>query len=408
MAYVPNRLAGGLTAGSSGPSRHRADAAPSIFADTLEGLSDVLTQAGLGLFVSSSAYQTDIEESQIRSLLERRPDAMVLTGLTHTTATRELLRGFGIPVVETWETGDQVVDMAVGYSNREAAHAMTAELIRSGYRRIAFVNGPMDTNERARHRAEGYQAAMAEAGLPALPIHVVRDEAAIVPETGARAIRALQHTAPDVDAVFFTSDVFAVGAILACREPASASPTARIAGFTISRSGAWCRPRSPPCPRSRWAARPGMILARLAGSAPHARHDLGFSVSRAVQPARHEPRPLDDTPVTGNIRFCQWSANWALGRNLDAAQVAGRRHGGSSDHLRHGAGDNGRSDPDRSVNLSPRRGRGRQGGGAPPASSSGHQRRGDVTKQVQAMENLINQGVDVISINFIDAPPSAR
>lgn len=28
---------------------------------------------------------------------------------------------------------------------------------------------------------------------------------------------------------------------------------------------------------------------------------------------------------------------------------------------------------------------------------------GDVTKQVQAMENLINQGVDVISINFIDA-----
>jgi len=28
---------------------------------------------------------------------------------------------------------------------------------------------------------------------------------------------------------------------------------------------------------------------------------------------------------------------------------------------------------------------------------------GDVTKQIQAMENLINQGVDVISINFIDA-----
>ena len=28
---------------------------------------------------------------------------------------------------------------------------------------------------------------------------------------------------------------------------------------------------------------------------------------------------------------------------------------------------------------------------------------GDVTKQIQAMENLINQGVDVISINFIDS-----
>ena len=28
---------------------------------------------------------------------------------------------------------------------------------------------------------------------------------------------------------------------------------------------------------------------------------------------------------------------------------------------------------------------------------------GDVTKQIQAVENLINQGVDAISVNFIDA-----
>jgi hypothetical protein len=162
LGYVPNRLAGSLTAGSTGlvaaivPTlRH------SLFADTLEGLSE----AGLGLFVSSSTYRTDVEESQIRSILERRPDAIVLTGLTHTSAARNLLRGFGIPVVETWETSDEPVDMVVGYSNREAAHAMTAELIRSGYRRIAFVNGPAENNERARHRAEGYMAAMQEAGL---------------------------------------------------------------------------------------------------------------------------------------------------------------------------------------------------------------------------------------------------
>ena len=58
--------------------------------------------------------------------------------------------------------------MAVGYSNRDAAHAMTVELIRSGYRRIVFVNGPAENNERARHRAEGYLAAMPEAGLEAL------------------------------------------------------------------------------------------------------------------------------------------------------------------------------------------------------------------------------------------------
>ena len=69
---------------------------------------------------------------------------------------------------------------------------MTAELVRSGYRRIAFVNGPADINERARHRAEGYFAAMREAGLSVAPIHIVNDEAAILTETGAKAIRSLR------------------------------------------------------------------------------------------------------------------------------------------------------------------------------------------------------------------------
>ena len=58
---------------------------------------------------------------------------------------------------------------------------------------------------------------MKEAGLSAPPIHVVHDEAAIRPETGAKAIRVLRQQS-DIDAVFFTSDIFAVGAILACRE----------------------------------------------------------------------------------------------------------------------------------------------------------------------------------------------
>jgi LacI family gluconate utilization system Gnt-I transcriptional repressor len=284
LGYVPNRLAGSLTAGSSGlvaaivPTlRH------SIFADTLEGISDVLSEAGLGLFVSSSAYRTDVEESQIRSILERRPDALVLTGLTHTGATRELLRGFGIPVVETWETGDEPVDMSVGYSNREAAHAMTAELVRSGYRRIAFVNGPTESNERARHRAEGYQAAMREAGLSAPPIHIASDEAAILPETGAKAIRALRTSEPDVDAVFFTSDVFAVGAILACRELGIDVPRQMgIAGFHDLEIGRVVSPTltTVHVPAMEMGRKAGhMILARLSGKkVPRDRHDLGFSI----------------------------------------------------------------------------------------------------------------------------------
>lgn len=218
LGYVQNRLAGNLTAGRSGlvaaivPTlRH------SLFADTIEGMSDVLAEAGVDLIVANSGYRADVEESQIRTLLERRPDAIVLTGLTHTSEARQLLKRAAIPVVETWESTDRPIDVAVGFSNRDAARAMTLALVESGHRRIVFVNGPSETNERARHRAEGYRAAMEGAGLQPRPIEVVRDVGAIRIETGGKLIHKLLRSARPPDAIFFTSDVFAVGAILECR-----------------------------------------------------------------------------------------------------------------------------------------------------------------------------------------------
>jgi LacI family gluconate utilization system Gnt-I transcriptional repressor len=284
VGYIPNRTAGSLTAGISGivgvvvPTlRH------SLFAETIEGLSDVLAGAGIDLLVASSRYETGAEEAQIRALLGRRPDAIVLTSLTHTRAARDLLRSAGIAVVETWESADEPIDMAVGFSNRDAAHAMTGELVRSGYRNIVFVNGPTAGNERARHRSEGYRAAMKQADLQARRIRTVRDVGEILPETGARLVRKLIAEDPQVDAVFFTSDVYAVGAILECRKAGIAVPEQMgIAGFHDLELGRVVMPslttvHVPALEIGREAGR--MILTRLSGQEPEAeRRDLAFEI----------------------------------------------------------------------------------------------------------------------------------
>src|SRR5258708_33683708 len=64
LGYVPNRLAGSLTVGRTGlvaaivPTlRH------SPFADTIEGMSDVLAAAGLHLIVANSRYRAAVEET---------------------------------------------------------------------------------------------------------------------------------------------------------------------------------------------------------------------------------------------------------------------------------------------------------------------------------------------------------
>jgi LacI family gluconate utilization system Gnt-I transcriptional repressor len=292
VGYIPNRTAGSLTARMSGivgvvvPTlRH------SLFAETIEGVSDVLAAAGLDLIVANSRYQTGAEEAQIRALLGRRPDAIVLTSLTHTPAARELLRDSGIAVVETWESADEPIDMSVGFSNRDAAHAMTGELIRSGYRRIVFVNGPSAGNERARHRSEGYRAAMREAGLQVRPVRVARDVGAIQPETGARIIRKIIAQDPEVDAVFFTSDVYAVGAILECRKHGIGVPERMgIAGFHDLDLGRVVSPslttvHVPALEIGREAGR--MILSRLkGGETEKPRAELPFRIVARESTAR--------------------------------------------------------------------------------------------------------------------------
>lgn len=83
-------------------------------------------------------------------------------------------------------------------------------LLKSGRRRIGFVGGPADEVE-VQRRYEGYAAALAEAGLPPDPALVSYGD--WTAESGAAQTRLLLKTAPDLDAIFASSDLMAVGAI---------------------------------------------------------------------------------------------------------------------------------------------------------------------------------------------------
>lgn len=230
--YVPNVMPGVL----SGRVRSRIVTAliptlqHAIFADTITGLSDVLRPHGYHLLLGETGYRRDDEDALVEAFLAHRPDAFMLTGVTRSKRSRELLTRSGVPVVETWELSRSPVDMVVGYSNEEAAAAMTRYLAGRGYRRIAFVSGPSRTNERARRRETGYQRALEGLRLPVLPIRTIGEPSAPTLEEGAGILDAVLADRPD--AIFFTSDIYAVGALLAAQERGLAVPRRLgIAGF---------------------------------------------------------------------------------------------------------------------------------------------------------------------------------
>ncbi len=233
LGYLPNHVAGSL---ASQRTRIVAVLVPTIqhavFADTIQGLADVCRDHGYHLMLADTDYSVANEDALIDAFLGRRPDAMVLTGITRSPAARARLAAAGIPLVETWELTDDPIDTVVGYSNEQAAYAMTQALAVRGYRRIAFVSRPTAGNERTFRREQGYRRAIAELGLPVLDVPAIGVARAIVPQDGAAALLDLLARDPAVDAVFFTNDVYAVGALAECHRRGIAVPQRLgIAGF---------------------------------------------------------------------------------------------------------------------------------------------------------------------------------
>ena len=127
-------------------------------------------------------------------------------------------------MVETGNLPAKPIDMAVSYSNFDAARAMTGHLGRLGYRRIGFVTLPLRDNDRSRERRRGYFAALKELGLPADPGLVLEAPGGFA--EGADALVRLVQTHPDIDACFFAGDVLAVGACSNARGAAGPCPAA--------------------------------------------------------------------------------------------------------------------------------------------------------------------------------------
>ena len=116
--YVPDATARIFASGRSG---FVAVLVPSInnsnFADTVRGMSHVFEAAGLQVLLGDTGYSVDREDVLIGTLLQRRPEAIILTGGVHTAHARNMLANADIPIVETWDLPKTPLGHVVGFSN---------------------------------------------------------------------------------------------------------------------------------------------------------------------------------------------------------------------------------------------------------------------------------------------------
>jgi len=99
----------------------------------------------------------------------------------------------------------------VSVDNLNGAKQAVQHLLQQGRRNIGIITGPMAWWE-ARERYAGWQEALGEAGLEASfsLVALSNDWSAV---NGERGMRALLEQAPEIDAIFASSDQIALGAM---------------------------------------------------------------------------------------------------------------------------------------------------------------------------------------------------
>ena len=205
--YVPNLLAGGL---ASTRSRLVAAVVPTIagpvFLETVQSLTESLAERGYQLMLGQSGYPGSREDALLEAIIGRRPDGIVLTGIMHSAEGRRRLLASGIPVVETWDLTPTPIDMLVGFSHVEVGRAVAAFLQAKGRRRFAVVAGD---DERATRRLGAFEAAALALGLPEVRRVVVPAPTTL--RSGRGALSTLLGGGAEIDAVFCSSDLLALG-----------------------------------------------------------------------------------------------------------------------------------------------------------------------------------------------------
>jgi len=211
MNYVPDQMAGSLTTKKSG---FVAVLVPSLnnlhFAETVQALTDELASVGQQILLGYTNYSSVREEQLVETMLRRRPEAIVLSYDGHSERTVDLLLNAQIPVIELWERPGEPIGHTIGFSNEDAAAAMTEKLLGLGYRAITFLAEAGDDWTRGAARREGFKRAMTNAGLSSSRVvQVGRPPMSI--ENGADAVPIILEKFPDTDCIFCVSDAAAFG-----------------------------------------------------------------------------------------------------------------------------------------------------------------------------------------------------
>jgi LacI family transcriptional regulator len=219
LNYQPNMLAQALASGRSfAIGLVVPDLVHPFFAEFAKSLSAVLRQNGFVLVLASSEEDPEIERSEIRTLVNRGMDVILVASCQPRTIEQ--------PFEDLRKTPLLLIDRRflpfeasfVGIDDVLAGELATRHLLSTGRRRIAHIGGK--STSPSIDRSRGFHASMASAGVSIPEGFVVMldhfEESG--DRAGYQAMQALLQRPARPDGVFCYNDLAAVGAMQAAMD----------------------------------------------------------------------------------------------------------------------------------------------------------------------------------------------
>ena len=217
LGYTPNFNARAMAAkqsrtiGAIIPTMENA-----IFARGLQAFQETLLEQRYNLLVSSSAYQPKLEAQQIRELVARGADGLLLIGYERDQSVYDYLARRGIPTVLAWASRLEADHASVGFDNRAAMRQLADKVLEMGHRRIAVISGITKGNDRALERLAGIMDSWQAHGFHVDDLPVIETPYEI--ESGAEAFEKLVQLDAMPTVIMCGNDVLAAGVVSKARD----------------------------------------------------------------------------------------------------------------------------------------------------------------------------------------------
>jgi len=214
LNYRPNMIARGLASGRTFTvGLIVPDLVHPFFAEFAKSLSGYLRNHQHALILASSEEDPEVERQEIRTLLSRGVDVLIIASCQANLRNFYELGDERTPYLLFDRNFPHLASHFVGSDDVQVGRIATEHLISLGRKHIAHIGGKnMST---AFDRLRGYRDALTEAKLPAPDNYVIcfekTEEAGDA--IGHQAMEELLKLSPRPDAVFCYNDLTAIGAI---------------------------------------------------------------------------------------------------------------------------------------------------------------------------------------------------